>query len=54
MERYINPYTDFGSKKLFGEEDRKALLADLSWKSPASLSPKSKNFNLPPSAISHF
>jgi predicted transposase/invertase (TIGR01784 family) len=26
--RYINPYTDFGFKKLFGEEANKALLID--------------------------
>ncbi|MDR3110285.1 MAG: Rpn family recombination-promoting nuclease/putative transposase [Planctomycetaceae bacterium] len=26
MPRYINPYTDFGSKKLFGEEANKDLL----------------------------
>jgi hypothetical protein len=28
MSRYINPYTDFGFKKLFGEEASKDLLAD--------------------------
>ena len=28
MVRYINPYTDFGFKKLFGEEASKDLLAD--------------------------
>ena len=28
MARYINPYTDFGFKKLFGEEASKGLLAD--------------------------
>jgi len=28
MTRYINPYTDFGFKKLFGEEASKDLLAD--------------------------
>jgi predicted transposase/invertase (TIGR01784 family) len=28
MSRYINPYTDFGFKKLFGEEANKDLLAD--------------------------
>jgi len=27
-ERYINPFTDFGFKKLFGEEANKDLLAD--------------------------
>ena len=27
-ERYINPFTDFGFKKLFGEEPNKALLLD--------------------------
>ncbi|MFN8576944.1 MAG: Rpn family recombination-promoting nuclease/putative transposase [Candidatus Sericytochromatia bacterium] len=27
-ERYINPFTDFGFKKLFGEEDNKDLLID--------------------------
>ncbi|MGL4593289.1 MAG: PD-(D/E)XK nuclease family transposase, partial [Thermoguttaceae bacterium] len=28
MSRYINPYTDFGFKKLFGEEASKVLLID--------------------------
>lgn len=28
MARYINPYTDFGFKKLFGEEANKDLLID--------------------------
>jgi predicted transposase/invertase (TIGR01784 family) len=28
MERYINPYSDFGFKKLFGEEGNKELLRD--------------------------
>jgi predicted transposase/invertase (TIGR01784 family) len=28
MPRYINPYTDFGFKKLFGEEANKDLLTD--------------------------
>jgi predicted transposase/invertase (TIGR01784 family) len=28
MSRYINPYTDFGFKKLFGEEANKNLLID--------------------------
>jgi hypothetical protein len=28
MERYINPYTNFGFKKLFGEEGSKDLLID--------------------------
>jgi predicted transposase YdaD len=28
MSRYINPYTDFGFKKLFGEEANKDLLMD--------------------------
>jgi len=28
MSKYINPYTDFGFKKLFGEEGNKDLLAD--------------------------
>ena len=28
MARYINPYTDFGFKKLFGEEGSKPLLKD--------------------------
>ena len=28
MPRYINPYTDFGFKKLFGEEASKDLLID--------------------------
>ncbi len=28
MSRYINPYTDFGFKKLFGEEGSKNLLKD--------------------------
>lgn len=28
MPRYINPYTDFGFKKLFGEEANKILLID--------------------------
>lgn len=26
MTRYINPFTDFGFKKLFGEEDSKEIL----------------------------
>jgi len=29
MTRYINPYTDFGFKKLFGEEANKDLLIDV-------------------------
>jgi predicted transposase/invertase (TIGR01784 family) len=28
MSKYLNPYTDFGFKKLFGEEGNKDLLAD--------------------------
>ena len=28
MQKYINPYTDFGFKKLFGEEANKDLLVD--------------------------
>ena len=28
MPKYINPYTDFGFKKLFGEEANKELLID--------------------------
>ncbi len=28
MAKYINPYTDFGFKKLFGEEGNKNLLID--------------------------
>lgn len=28
MSRYLNPYTDFGFKKLFGEESNKDLLSD--------------------------
>jgi hypothetical protein len=28
MAKYINPYTDFGFKKLFGEEGNKDLLMD--------------------------
>lgn len=28
MAKYINPYTDFGFKKLFGEEANKDLLLD--------------------------
>ncbi|MDR3234665.1 MAG: Rpn family recombination-promoting nuclease/putative transposase [Planctomycetaceae bacterium] len=28
LSRYINPYTDFGFKKLFGEEANKDLLTD--------------------------
>ena len=28
MSRYLNPYTDFGFKKLFGEEANKDLLTD--------------------------
>jgi len=28
MSRYLNPYTDFGFKKLFGEEGSKDLLID--------------------------
>jgi hypothetical protein len=27
-ERYINPFTDYGFKKLFGEEPNKDLLRD--------------------------
>ena len=27
-DKYINPYTDFGFKKLFGEEANKDLLID--------------------------
>ncbi|TAE47959.1 MAG: hypothetical protein EAZ89_16485, partial [Bacteroidetes bacterium] len=27
-ERYLNPFTDFGFKKLFGEEPNKDLLLD--------------------------
>jgi predicted transposase YdaD len=27
-DKYINPFTDFGFKKLFGEEDNKDLLID--------------------------
>ena len=27
-ERYINPFTDYGFKKLFGEEPNKELLLD--------------------------
>ena len=27
-DKYINPYTDFGFKKLFGEEASKDLLID--------------------------
>ncbi|GIW21061.1 MAG: hypothetical protein KatS3mg068_0068 [Candidatus Sericytochromatia bacterium] len=27
-ERYINPFTDFGFKKLFGEEANKDLIID--------------------------
>jgi len=27
-ERYINPFTDYGFKKLFGEEPNKDLLLD--------------------------
>lgn len=29
VEKYINPFTDFGFKKLFGEEPNKNLLLDL-------------------------
>ena len=28
QERYVNPFTDFGFKKLFGEEPNKDLLLD--------------------------
>ena len=28
IEKYINPFTDFGFKKLFGEELNKDLLLD--------------------------
>ena len=28
MSKYLNPYTDFGFKKLFGEEADKDLLID--------------------------
>jgi hypothetical protein len=28
MNRFINPFTDFGFKKLFGEEDSKEYLID--------------------------
>ncbi len=28
MSKYLNPYTDFGFKKLFGEEANKDLLSD--------------------------
>jgi hypothetical protein len=28
MSRYLNPYTDFGFKKFFGEEANKDLLTD--------------------------
>nr|VFJ55927.1 MAG: conserved hypothetical protein (putative transposase or invertase) [Candidatus Kentron sp. DK] len=28
MGKYLNPYTDFGFKKLFGEEANKDLLID--------------------------
>ncbi len=28
LEKYINPLTDFGFKKLFGEEVNKELLVD--------------------------
>ena len=28
MSKYVNPYTDFGFKKLFGEEANKDLLMD--------------------------
>lgn len=28
QERYINPFTDFGFKKLFGSEPNKDLLID--------------------------
>lgn len=27
-EKYVNPFTDFGFKKIFGEEPNKALLID--------------------------
>jgi hypothetical protein len=29
MTRYINPHTDFGFKKLFGEEVNKDFLTDI-------------------------
>jgi len=29
ISKYFNPYTDFGFKKLFGEEGSKVLLIDL-------------------------
>ena len=28
ISKYVNPYTDFGFKKLFGEEGSKDLLID--------------------------
>ena len=28
LSKYVNPYTDFGFKKLFGEEANKDLLMD--------------------------
>ncbi|MEM6736144.1 MAG: PD-(D/E)XK nuclease family transposase, partial [Bacteroidota bacterium] len=28
IEKYVNPFTDFGFKKLFGEEPNKDLLRD--------------------------
>ncbi|MDR3197434.1 MAG: Rpn family recombination-promoting nuclease/putative transposase, partial [Planctomycetaceae bacterium] len=57
--RYINPYTDFGFKKLFGEEANKDLLvdflnavlppenhiADLRFRNPQQMSDKDTNRN---------
>ena len=31
-EKYVNPFTDYGFKKLFGEEPNKDLLLDFSEK----------------------
>ena len=41
--KYINPYTDFGFKKLFGEEGNKDLLIDfLNQYTTVNISPKAK------------
>lgn len=48
MAKYINPYTDFGFKKLFGEEGNKDLLIDfLNQLLPAHHQIKDLNFRNP-------
>lgn len=39
-EKYLNPFTDFGFKKLFGEEPNKELLVDFLNRVPDSLREK--------------